>query len=111
MTESQTSTLVFKDQAGDYFLVPRATVEQGRVPDERKAEVERLIAETGGGVSDNDDDVRGHGGPLIGLIILAELGILGFEIGATNFGGGVIEGAVRQVQAANSPKGGGRPPA
>lgn len=54
MTNEQTSTLVFKDQAGEYYLLPQATLEQGRVPEERKAEVERLVAEAEG------DDVSGH---------------------------------------------------
>ena len=45
MTTEQSTTLVFKDEAGDYLLVPRETLERGRVPDEHTADVERLIAE------------------------------------------------------------------
>lgn len=54
MTNAQTATLVFKNAAGDYFLVPQATLEQGRVPAERKPEVEHLLAEAKG------EDVSGY---------------------------------------------------
>ncbi|MGH2598397.1 MAG: hypothetical protein ACRDJ9_03315 [Dehalococcoidia bacterium] len=57
MTNEQTSTLVFKDQAGEYYLLPQATLERGRVPAEHKAEVERVLAEVEG------DDVQGHALP------------------------------------------------
>ena len=53
MTNEQTGTLVFKDQAGEYYLLPQATLERGRVSAEHKAEVERLISE-------QHDDVQGH---------------------------------------------------
>ena len=49
----QTAVLVFKSQAGDYYLVPQEMLERGRVAEEHKAEVERLISEL-------RDDVRGH---------------------------------------------------
>ncbi|MGH2587102.1 MAG: hypothetical protein ACRDJE_19490 [Dehalococcoidia bacterium] len=52
MTNEQTGTLVLKDQAGNYFLVPQETLEQGRVPEEHTAEVERVFADQG--------DVQGH---------------------------------------------------
>lgn len=81
MADTQTSALVVQDGEGAYFLVSRATLEQGRVPDERRAEVERLIAENAGEASAGGDDVRGHAVPVIGLIILAELTGIGFEIG------------------------------
>jgi hypothetical protein len=45
MTTTETSALVFKDQAGEYYLVPQETLAQGRVPEERKAQIEHLIAE------------------------------------------------------------------
>jgi hypothetical protein len=51
MTNAQSNTLVFKNQAGDYFLVPEATMEQGRVPAEKKAEVDQLMV---------DADTSGH---------------------------------------------------
>ncbi|MGH2584072.1 MAG: hypothetical protein ACRDJE_04090 [Dehalococcoidia bacterium] len=50
-TDEQFGVLVFKNEAGDYFLVPQELLERGRVPAERTAEVERLIAasdDTGG---------------------------------------------------------------
>ena len=52
MADTQTGTLVLRDDEGNYFLVPHETVEQGRVPAEHKAEVERLIRE--------QEDVHGH---------------------------------------------------
>lgn len=44
MTSERTNVFVFTDEAGEYYLLPQATLEQCRVPAERKAEVERLIA-------------------------------------------------------------------
>jgi hypothetical protein len=38
--------LVIKDQAGDYFLLPKELIERSRVPDEHKAEIERLASES-----------------------------------------------------------------
>ncbi len=64
MTTEQASVLVFKSKAGDYFLVPRTTLEQGRVAEEHKAEVEQLIAEVKG------DDVSGHFLDIADLILL-----------------------------------------
>ena len=56
-TEEETPMLVFKNEVGDYFLVPQEALEEGRVPAEHKAEVERLLAEdTHGG---NGEDVQG----------------------------------------------------
>lgn len=53
MTETASGTLVLKDSAGNYFLVPREVVEQGRVPTEQHAELERQLTEAAG-------DVQGH---------------------------------------------------
>lgn len=65
MTNAETSALVFKDQAGGYFVLPLETMERGRVPVEHTAEVERLIAEQA--------DTQGYFLPaFLGLIILGE---------------------------------------
>lgn len=81
-TSEQTTALVFKDQAGDYFLVPREGLEQGRVLQERTAELERLVADTGGAQTAAGDDVRGH--LIWGLVILAEVAVgTAFVIGVT----------------------------
>ncbi len=72
MTAAATRTLVFKDSTGDYFLVPRETLEQGRVPEERKAEVEQLIAGAEAARTGDGDDASGYIWP---LIIAAEIGI------------------------------------
>lgn len=56
MTNEQIAVLVLKDQAGGYFLVPRTALEQGRVPEEHRAEVEQAIAAGGS----DGDDVQGY---------------------------------------------------
>jgi hypothetical protein len=60
MANAQTGTLVLKDAAGNYFLVSPETVEQGRVPEEHRAEVERLVAEARSGQGGEEADTRGH---------------------------------------------------
>jgi hypothetical protein len=62
MTTTRDTTLVFKDQAGDYFLLPQEALERGRVPAEHKAEVERQLADA------NADDVSGHLVFLMGMV-------------------------------------------
>jgi hypothetical protein len=62
MTKAQTGTLVLKDATGSYFLVAQETLEQGRVPVERTAELEQMIAAAAQG--DAGGDVQGYGGPL-----------------------------------------------
>ena len=62
MTDAQTSTLVFKNEAGDYFLLPQETLERGRVPEEHKAEIEQLITAQGG---IDGEDVQGYWLPLL----------------------------------------------
>ena len=57
---AQTGTLVLKDGAGDYYLLPLAALERGRVREEDKPRLEQIIAE--------QDDVHGH---LIGLVVIA----------------------------------------
>lgn len=52
MTNTETGTLVLRDQAGSYYLVPLETLEQGRVPADQKAQIEQRIAE--------QRDVQGH---------------------------------------------------
>jgi hypothetical protein len=78
MTQTQTDTLVFKNQAGDYFLVPQEALERGRVPPARKAEVEWLIAAQRGATG---DDTEGHIFPLIGLAAFSVGVALGFGFG------------------------------
>ena len=74
MTNAQTGTLVFKDSAGDYFLLPQETLEQGRVPTEHTAKLERLIEERGAG----GDDVQGYYANLLwglGFVIADKMGL------------------------------------
>ncbi|MGH2598396.1 MAG: hypothetical protein ACRDJ9_03310 [Dehalococcoidia bacterium] len=70
MTDTETRTLVLKNEAGDYFLLRQEVLERGRVPEEHKAEVERLVAEAQG------DDVSGHAGFLAGVFT----GVLGMGL-------------------------------
>jgi hypothetical protein len=59
VTTEQIDTLVFKDQAGGYYLVPKELLDSGRVPRERAAEIERAIAAaTEGGAG--GADTQGH---------------------------------------------------
>jgi hypothetical protein len=94
MTNEQTITLVFKDQAGEYYLVPLETLAQGHVAQEHKAEVERLIAE-GAAV---DDDVRGHH-PLFFAVVVLDGVLAGYsavEIGKTVTAMGTLQGRLHQ---------------
>ncbi len=52
MTDNQTFALILKNQEGDYFVLPQELVEQRRVPEERRAEIEQLLAE--------QPDTQGH---------------------------------------------------
>jgi hypothetical protein len=60
MTNEQMRTLVLKDAAGNYFLVSQETVEQGRVPEEHRAAVERLVAEARSGQGGEGADTQGY---------------------------------------------------
>ena len=64
MSSEQTTVLVFKDRAGEYYLLPQETLERGRVPAEDRADVERLASETAG------DDVAGHMLGTVGVFTL-----------------------------------------
>ena len=44
MTNTPMEMLVFKDADGHYYMMPRQAWEQARVPDERRHEVDRLLA-------------------------------------------------------------------
>ena len=67
MTGEQSGTLVLKDSAGTYYLVPQEMLERGRVPRERNAELEQFIevSALGGGI--RGDDVYGHNPVAIGV--------------------------------------------
>jgi hypothetical protein len=70
-TITQDGTLIFKDRAGGYYLLPQAALERGRVPAERAAEVERLIAES---KAVEGEDTQGHFLPLLFLAGCAAFG-------------------------------------
>ena len=79
MTNAETCTLVLRDQAGKYYLLPQETLERGRVPDEHKAGVERLMVEAAAGDGADRGDVQGHILPAI----LAGAFVVGFVGGFT----------------------------
>jgi hypothetical protein len=118
MTNAETSTtttngqhvaLVLKDGAGNYFLVPKETLEQGRVPAEHTAEVEQLIAAGG-----PDEDTQGFFFPLvygIAMTVGFAAGYFGTKaaIEGSGSGGGVPPAelqAVLNAIKAGQPKGG-----
>ena len=47
MTNTPMEMLVFKDADGHYYVMPRQAWEQARVPDERRHEVDHLLAAGG----------------------------------------------------------------
>lgn len=65
MTNAETGALVWRDLDGSYFIVPKETLEQGRVPAERTAELEQLIASESAQGGADGDDVQGHIVPLV----------------------------------------------
>ena len=48
--QGQQEVLLFADGQGNYYQIPRAVFEQGRVPDDQKAQVEHTL---------NQDDTSG----------------------------------------------------
>lgn len=65
IAESESRVLVLKSDASDYFVVPRDALERGRVPADKKAEVERLIAQSAGAPAAAGDDTQGHFWPIV----------------------------------------------
>jgi len=85
MTSEQATTeeipvLVLKDEAGEYYLLPREALERGRVPVEEKAKVEQQIA--------GSDDVVGYAPVNVGLVT----GALYISAGAQLIGEGAQGG-------------------
>jgi hypothetical protein len=75
MTDATARVLVFKDEAGDYFLLPQEVLECGRVPKEHEGELERLVSQ--------HEDVHGYAAPIIVAIRIISLsGMAGFSVGA-----------------------------
>jgi hypothetical protein len=77
MENTEQAMLVFKDQAGGYYLLPQELLERGRVPAERTAEVEQLM--TAAQADAEGADTQGHGfwfGIAVAVVTRA-----GFDIG------------------------------
>jgi len=90
MENTEQATLVIKDQEGEYYLLPQAALESGRVPAEHKAEVERLLAES--------HDVSGHLfflGVFVGTLIGggATIGALAYQLNNQDLSGVMQEAA------------------
>jgi hypothetical protein len=75
MTNEQTTTLVLKDAEGHYVLVPQATLEQCRVPEEQSAALEQLLAEM---------DVSGYSARALYEVVTTV--VWAAEFGATTIG-------------------------
>jgi hypothetical protein len=71
----QPAMLVFQDQTGDYYLLPREVLDEYRAPAEQKAEVERALAAANPTAGVSPDDTDGFLGPLgfvlIGIAVAA----------------------------------------
>jgi hypothetical protein len=65
--------LVFKNAAGDYFLLQQDGFDRCRVPEEHKADVDRLIAET------QADDTAGYRDLLYYFLAALDLPTVGVD--------------------------------
>jgi hypothetical protein len=70
MMNGQDATLVLKDQAGNYFLLPQASLERGRVAEEFRTTVEGLVAGSKACGHSTDEDVSGYS--MVTVLALAE---------------------------------------
>jgi hypothetical protein len=70
MQADQSVTLILKDQAGDYFLVPYELIERHRAPAEQKAEVERTLA-AAAPIGEDGDDAQGFVLLPMGIVLIA----------------------------------------
>jgi hypothetical protein len=76
MTTEWKYVIVFRDQAGEHYLLPQEALERGRVSAERGAEVERLVSEAEG------DDVTGHILRTVGVLTMPTLAAVLVETAA-----------------------------
>jgi hypothetical protein len=92
MTTDEMSAVIFKDQAGEYYLLPQAVLERGRVPAEARAALEAQVPALQA-LGAADDDAQGHV-----VYAAAALGtavtMLGFAIGR-KFGGSDLGPLIR----------------
>jgi hypothetical protein len=79
MTTEQTATLLLKDRAGSYFIVPQETLERGRVPAEHMTEMEHLMA-SAAPAETGDADAQGYVGFFAG-VAAAIVVRAGFDLG------------------------------
>jgi hypothetical protein len=94
MTTEQIATLVLKDEAGTYYLLSQETLEQGRVPEERIAELEQFIAAAADGRT-GKDDVDGHAVAI--ALVAAPFVAVGLMWGLEGLRRGLFGSSVEQV--------------
>lgn len=64
METNQTGTLILRDQAGEYYLLPRAVLEQGRVSAEARVAIEEQFPALQA-IGTPGDDTQGHVVPIV----------------------------------------------
>jgi len=103
MTTEQIDAMVFKDQAGEYFVMPQAVLERGRVPVEAKAAIGARFPALQA-IGANDRDVQGHVAPIV-VDVAISVGalIVGFGVTRSLLSGDplgpVVQRAIDQYQS------------
>ncbi|MGH2584382.1 MAG: hypothetical protein ACRDJE_05655 [Dehalococcoidia bacterium] len=80
MTTDQIDAVVFKDQAGEYYLLPQALLERSRVSAEAKATIEMQVPPLQA-LRTAGDDVQGHHPMIIGAAAGIAVTLFGLGIG------------------------------
>ena len=81
MTSEQAEMLIFADGKGDYYQIPRALFEQGRVPDDQKAQLEQAL---------NQDDTAGFAVDMfLKIDALSSIKLVGTSTQASSFSWGI----------------------
>lgn len=96
MTTAQMDMLVFKDQAGEYFVLPQVALERGRVSGEMRAAIEeRFPALQALGTA--GDDTQGHALFVVGAVIGAGVTVIAFGTTLSLIRGGDLGPLIRAV--------------
>jgi hypothetical protein len=87
MTTEQIDALVFKDQAGEYYLLPQAVLERGRVSAEARAAIEEQFPALQA-LGTAGDDVQGSVVPALvgGFVFGMGCAAVGIGIGSAIYG-------------------------
>jgi hypothetical protein len=77
MESTEQATLIFKDQAGEYYVLPQALLERGRIPAEAKAELEAQVPALWE-IGTAGDDTQGHAAPVVaGALVVGGAAVFG----------------------------------